>query len=183
LLLAWRQGNQAAFEELIPLVYDELRRLAHRQLRGERTNHTLQTAELVHETYLRLVDSSRVQWQNRAHFLAVAAQSMRRILVDAARSRQSLKRGGEQTRVALDAELTIAGAPNVDVVALDDALESLSRTDQRRSRVVELRFFGGLTVEETAAVLDVSPETVMRDWKVAKAWLFKQLNPAKPTAS
>jgi RNA polymerase sigma factor (TIGR02999 family) len=113
----------------------------------------------------------------------VAAQSMRRILVDAARSRQSLKRGGEQTRVALDAELTIAGAPNVDVVALDDALESLSRTDQRRSRVVELRFFGGLTVEETAAVLDVSPETVMRDWKVAKAWLFKQLNPAKPTAS
>jgi RNA polymerase sigma factor (TIGR02999 family) len=183
LLLAWRQGNQAAFEELIPLVYDELRRLAHRQLRGERTNHTLQTAELVHETYLRLVNSSRVQWQNRAHFLAVAAQSMRRILVDAARSRQSLKRGGEQTRVALDAELTIAGAPNVDVVALDDALESLFRTDQRRSRVVELRFFGGLTVEETAAVLDVSPETVMRDWKVAKAWLFKQLNPAKPTAS
>jgi RNA polymerase sigma factor (TIGR02999 family) len=182
LLLAWRQGNQAAFEELIPLVYDELRRLAHRQLQGERTNHTLQTAELVHETYLRLVDSSRVQWQNRAHFLAVAAQSMRRILVDAARSRQSLKRGGEQTRIALDAELTIAGAPNVDVVALDDALESLSRTDQRRSRVVELRFFGGLTVEETAAVLDVSPETVMRDWKVAKAWLFKQLNPAKPTA-
>jgi RNA polymerase sigma factor (TIGR02999 family) len=183
LLLAWREGNQAAFEELIPLVYDELRRLAHRQLRGERTNHTLQTAELVHETYLRLVDSSRVQWQNRAHFLAVAAQSMRRILVDAARSRQSLKRGGEQTRVALDAELTIAGAPNVDVAALDDALESLSRTDQRRSRVVELRFFGGLTVEETAAVLDVSPETVMRDWKVAKAWLFKQLNPARPTAS
>jgi RNA polymerase sigma factor (TIGR02999 family) len=183
LLLAWREGNQAAFEELIPLVYDELRRLAHRQLRGERTDHTLQTAELVHETYLRLVDSSRVQWQNRAHFLAVAAQSMRRILVDAARSRQSLKRGGEQTRVALDAELTIAGAPKVDVVALDDALESLSRTDQRRSRVVELRFFGGLTVEETAAVLDVSPETVMRDWKVAKAWLFKQLNPAKPTAS
>jgi RNA polymerase sigma factor (TIGR02999 family) len=182
LLLAWREGNQAAFEELIPLVYDELRRLAHRQLRGERTDHTLQTAELVHETYLRLVDSSRVQWQNRAHFLAVAAQSMRRILVDAARSRQSLKRGGEQTRVALDAELTIAGAPKVDVVALDDALESLSRTDQRRSRVVELRFFGGLTVEETAAVLDVSPETVMRDWKVAKAWLFKQLNPAKPTA-
>jgi RNA polymerase sigma factor (TIGR02999 family) len=183
LLLAWREGNHAAFEELIPLVYDELRRLAHRQLRGERTDHTLQTAELVHETYLRLVDSSRVQWQNRAHFLAVAAQSMRRILVDAARSRQSLKRGGEQTRVALDAELTIAGAPNVDVVALDDALESLSRMDQRRSRVVELRFFGGLTVEETAAVLDVSPETVMRDWKVAKAWLFKQLNPAKPTAS
>jgi RNA polymerase sigma factor (TIGR02999 family) len=183
LLLAWRQGNQSAFEELIPLVYDELRRLAHRQLRGERPNHTLQTAELVHETYLRLVDSSRVNWQNRAHFLAVAAQSMRRILVDAARSRQSLKRGGDQTRVALDAELTIAGAANVDVVALDDALEALSLADQRKSRVVELRFFGGLSVDETAEVLDISPETVMRDWKVAKAWLFKELNPARPSAS
>jgi RNA polymerase sigma factor (TIGR02999 family) len=183
LLLAWRQGNQSAFEELIPLVYDELRRLAHRQLRSERPNHTLQTAELVHETYLRLVDSSRVNWQNRAHFLAVAAQSMRRILVDAARSRQSLKRGGDQTRVALDAELTIAGAANVDVVALDDALEALSLADQRKSRVVELRFFGGLSVDETAEVLDISPETVMRDWKVAKAWLFKELNPARPSAS
>ena len=183
MLLAWRQGNQAAFEELIPLVYGELRRLAHRQLRGERTNHTLQTAELVHETYLRLVDSSRVQWQNRAHFLAVAAQSMRRILVDAARSRQSLKRGGEHTRVALDTELTIAGAPSVDVVALDDALEALASADPRRSRVVELRFFGGLSVEETAEVLEVSAETVMRDWKVAKAWLFKQLHPARPPMS
>jgi RNA polymerase sigma factor (TIGR02999 family) len=183
LLLAWRQGDQAAFEELIPLVYSELRRLAHRQLRGERANHTLQTGELVHETYLRLVDSSRVQWQNRAHFLAVAAQSMRRILVDAARARQSLKRGGELTRVALDSDLTIAGAPNVDVLALDDALETLAGADPRRSRVVELRFFGGLSVDETAEVLEVSPETVMRDWKVAKAWLFKQLNPAKPTAS
>jgi RNA polymerase sigma factor (TIGR02999 family) len=183
LLLAWRQGNQAAFEELIPLVYDELRRLAHRQLRGERTNHTLQTAELVHETYLRLVDSNRVNWQNRAHFLAVAAQSMRRILVDAARSRQSLKRGGDHTRVELDAELTIAGASSVDVVALDDALEALASADPRRSRVVELRFFGGLSVEETAEVLEVSAETVMRDWKVAKAWLFKQLHPARPPMS
>ena len=183
MLLAWRQGNQAAFEELIPLVYDELRRLAHRQLRGERPNHTLQTAELVHETYLRLVDSSRVNWQNRVHFLAVAAQAMRRILVDAARARQSLKRGGELTRVALDADLTIASAPHVDVVALDDALDTLAGADPRRSRVVELRFFGGLSVDETAEVLSVSPETVMRDWKVAKAWLFRQLNSANPSAS
>jgi RNA polymerase sigma factor (TIGR02999 family) len=178
LLLAWRQGDQSAFEQLIPLVYQELRRLAHGQLRGERRNHTLQTSELVHETYLRLVDSSRVHWQNRAHFLAVAAQSMRRILVDAARSRQSLKRGGEHTQVELDEELVIAEAPNVDLVALDDALNALAAVDQRRSRVVELRFFGGLSVEETGEVLDVSPDTVMRDWKVARAWLFKQLNSA-----
>jgi RNA polymerase sigma factor (TIGR02999 family) len=177
LLLAWRQGNQAAYDELVPLVYSELRRLAHRQLQRERRNHTLQTGELVHETYLKLVDSSRVQWQNRAHFLAVAAQAMRRILVDAARARQSLKRGGEHTRVPLDPELTIVGAPSVDLIALDDALNTLAVADQRRSRVVELRFFGGLSVEETGEVLDVSPETVMRDWKVAKAWLLKKLNP------
>jgi len=182
LLLAWRQGNHAAFEELIPVVYDELRRLAHRHLRGERRNPPLQTAELVHETYVRLVDSSRVQWQNRAHFFAVAAQCMRRILVDAARTRQSLKRGGDQARVELDADLTIAAAPSIDLVALDEALNGLAAVDERRSRVVELRFFGGLSVEETAGVLDVSPETVMRDWKVARAWLFKQLNSAAPPA-
>lgn len=177
LLLAWRQGDKSAFEELIPLVYDELRRLAHRQLRGERRHHTLQTAELVHETYLRLVDSSRVQWQNRVHFLAVVAQLMRRILVDAARARQSLKRGGDQARVPLDDSITIAGAPDLDLVALDDALNALAAADERRSRVVELRYFGGLSVEETAEVLNASPDTVMRDWKVAKAWLFKELNP------
>lgn len=180
LLLAWRQGNHSAFEELIPVVYDELRRLAHHHLRGERRNHTLQTAELVHETYVRLVDSSRVRWQNRAHFFAVAAQCMRRILVDAARARQALKRGGDHVRVDLDAELTLAEAPNLDLVALDEALHALAAMDDRRSRVVELRFFGGLSVEETAQLLEVSPETVMRDWKVAKAWLFKQLNPAAP---
>jgi RNA polymerase sigma factor (TIGR02999 family) len=178
LLLAWRQGNQSAFEELIPVVYDELRRLAHSHLRGER-HQTLQTADLVHETYVRLVDSSRVQWQNRAHFFAVAAQCMRRILVDAARARQSLKRGGDQVRVDLDADLTVTDAPNLDLVALDRALQTLGTMDERRGRVVELRFFGGLSVDETAQVLDVSPETVMRDWKVARAWLFKQLNPAK----
>ena len=150
LLLAWRQGNQSAFEELLPLVYDELRRMAHRQLRGER-QHTIQTADLVHETYFRLVDSSRVQWQNRAHFFAVAAQSMRRILVDAARARRSLKRGGDLTRVEMAPELTIGESPNVDLVALDDALTALARVDDRRACVVELRFFGGLTVEEAAS--------------------------------
>jgi RNA polymerase sigma factor (TIGR02999 family) len=180
LLLAWRQGSQSAFEELIPIVYDELRRLAHRHLRGERHNHTLQTAELVHETYFRLVDSSRVQWQNRGHFFAVAAQCMRRILVDGARARQSLKRGGDQTRVDLDAALTMADAPNIDLVALDEALNALSSVDARRGRVVELRFFAGLSVEQTAEALEVSAETVMRDWKVARAWLFRELNPTAP---
>jgi RNA polymerase sigma factor (TIGR02999 family) len=178
LLLAWRTGDQAAFEALMPLVYEELRRLAHRQLRNERPNHTLQTADLVNETYLRLVDSSRVQWQNRVHFLAVAGQAMRRILVDAARARRAQKRGGEQTRVPLDGALTIAAAANIDLIALDEALEALAAADERRSRVVELRFFGGLSVEETAAVLEISPDTVMRDWKVARAWLYQQLNPA-----
>jgi RNA polymerase sigma factor (TIGR02999 family) len=180
LLLAWRQGSQSAFEELIPIVYDELRRLAHRHVHGERRAHTLQTADLVHETYFRLVDSSRVRWQNRGHFFAVAAQCMRRILVDAARARQSLKRGGDQTRVDLDAALTMADAPNIDLVALDEALNALASVDARRGRVVELRFFAGLSVEQTAEVLEVSPETVMRDWKVARAWLFSQLNPTAP---
>jgi RNA polymerase sigma factor (TIGR02999 family) len=180
LLLAWRQGSQSAFDELIPIVYDELRRLAHRHLRGERRAHTLQTADLVHETYFRLVDSSRVQWQNRGHFFAVAAQCMRRILVDAARARQSLKRGGDQTRVDLDAALTLADAPDIDLVALDEALNALANVDARRGRAVELRFFAGLSVEQTAEVLEVSPETVMRDWKVARAWLFSQLNPTAP---
>ena len=177
LLLAWRHGNQAAFDQLVPLVYDELRRLAHNYLRAESGNQTLQTGELVHEAYLRLIDASKVPWQNRAHFFAIAATSMRRVLVDAARSRRSLKRGGDRVRVELDADLTIAEAPNVDLVALDDALNALSALDGRRGRVVELRFFGGLSVEETASALDVAPETVMRDWKVAKAWLFNQLNP------
>jgi RNA polymerase sigma factor (TIGR02999 family) len=177
LLLAWRRGNQAAYEQLVPLVYEELRRMAHQQLRRERRTHTLQTAELVNETYLRLVDANRVAWQNRAHFLAVAARSMRQILVDRARSRGARKRGGNQTQVALDPELTIAEAPDINLVALDDALTALAAADLRRSQVVELRFFGGLTVDEAAEVLGVSPETVMRDWKVAKAWLYRQLNP------
>jgi RNA polymerase sigma-70 factor, ECF subfamily len=174
LLLAWRGGDAAALERLMAVVYSELRRLAHRQLRGERSGQTLLTGDLVHETYLRLVDSSRVRWKNRAHFLAVAAQSMRRILVDAARTRNAQKRGGDQIRVVLDDGM-VASAAGVDLAALDDALKTLAEADPRRSQVVELRFFGGLSVDETAEALGVSPETVMRDWKVARAWLFGQL--------
>jgi len=174
LLLAWRAGDPAAFEALIPLVYDELRRIAHRQLAGER-HQTLQTVDLVHEVYVRLVDASQVHWQNRAHFLAVAARSMRRILVDAARERQAQKRGGDRSRVELEPDLVAALAADVDVLALDDALRELTEADPRRGQVVELRYFGGLTVEETAQVLEVSPDTVMRDWKVARAWLHHRL--------
>jgi RNA polymerase sigma-70 factor, ECF subfamily len=177
LLLAWREGDETALEKLIPLVYKDLRRLAHRHLHGERRNQSLQTTEIVHETYIRLVDAKKVRWQNRAHFLAVAAQLMRRILVDDARSRGALKRGGEHQHVSLDEGLTIAESPNINLVALDDALNTFASFDERKSRVVELRFFGGLSVEETAEVLSVSPETVMRDWKVAKAWLLKEMSP------
>ena len=174
LLLAWRAGDRAALEALIPLVYEELRQIAHRQLAGER-HQTLQTIDLVHEAYVRLVDASRVRWQNRAHFLAVAARSMRRILVDAARTRGAQKRGGDQSRVELEPDLVAALAPGIDVIALDEALSELAEADPRRGQVVELRYFGGLTVEETAQVLDVAPETVMRDWKVARAWLHARL--------
>jgi RNA polymerase sigma factor (TIGR02999 family) len=180
LLLAWRDGDTGAFDRLIPVVASELERLAHRYLRGESRQRTLQTADLVQETYLRLVDASRVDWQNRAHFFAIAARSMRRVLVDAARARQSLKRGGDRRQVELDSNVAITEAPEVNLVALDDALATLAALDERRGRVVELRFFGGLTIEETAAVLDVSPETVMRDWRVAKAWLFRYLGEAGP---
>jgi RNA polymerase sigma factor (TIGR02999 family) len=179
LLLAWRAGDRDAFEALIPLVYEELRHIAHRQLAGER-QQTLQTIDLVHEAYVRLVDASRVRWQNRAHFLAVAARSMRRILVDAARTRGAQKRGGDLSRVELEPDLVAALAPDVDVIALDEALSELAEADARRGNVVELRYFGGLTVEETAQVLDVAPETVMRDWKVARAWLHQRLTSRPP---
>ena len=177
LLLAWRAGDRAALEALIPLVYEELRQIAHRQLAGER-HQTLQTIDLVREAYVRLVDASRVRWQNRAHFLAVAARSMRRILVDAARTRGAQKRGGDQSGVELEPDLVAALAPGIDVIALDEALSELAEADPRRGQVVELRYFGGLTVEETAQVLDVAPETVMRDWKVARAWLHGRLTSA-----
>jgi RNA polymerase sigma-70 factor (ECF subfamily) len=180
LLQAWSEGDAAALQDLLPLVEGELHRLARRYMRGERHGHTLQPTALVNEAYLRLVGVSRIRWQNRGHFLAVAARAMRHILVDLARARGYQKRGGGVAAVPLDG-LDVAGAtPGPDVVALHDALEALAQFDARKSQVVELRYFGGLTVEETAEVLGVSPETVMRDWKFAKAWLLRQLSPDPP---
>jgi RNA polymerase sigma-70 factor, ECF subfamily len=175
LLLAWNGGDSDALGRLMPLVDDELRRLAHSYMARERSGHTLQTTALVNEAYLRLVDSSRVRWQNRAHFFAVSAQLMRRILVDFARARQKLKRGGDVVQVSLDDAGEISAERGPDLIALDDALKTLAAFDERKSRVVELRFFGGLSVEETAEVLEVSPVTVMRDWGMAKAWLLREL--------
>ena len=180
LLLAWGRGETSAVEALMPLVYDELRRLARGYMRRERAEHTLQPTALVNEAFLRLIEIRRVEWQNRAHFFAIAARCMRRILVDAARARQALKRGGDYMRVDLDADLAVSDAPNLDLIALDRALQTLAAMDERRERVVELRFFAGLSIDETAQLLDVSPETVMRDWTVARAWLFQQLGPAAP---
>jgi len=175
LLLAWNRGDDRALDQLMPLVQDELHRLAHRYIAGERPGHPLQTTALVNEAYLRLIDSSRVRWQNRAHFFAVSAQLMRRILVDVARARQKLKRGGGAIQVDLDEAAVIAQEPSADIVALDEALTTLAAFDERKSKVVELRFFGGLSVEETAEVLKVSAVTVMRDWGLAKAWLLREL--------
>ena len=175
LLIAWSEGDQAALEKLIPLVYQELRRLAKLYLKRERPGHSLQTTAIVHEAYLRLIDSSRVRWQNRAHFFAVSAQLMRRILVDFARSRRYLKRRGEAQHVSLGEALDIAEARGSALIALDDALLALARIDERKSRVVELRYFGGLSVEETAETLKVSTETVKRDWRLARTWLRREL--------
>jgi RNA polymerase sigma factor (TIGR02999 family) len=176
LLLAWSQGEPAALEKLVPLVHAELSRLAHHYMAGERTGHTLQTTALVNEAYLRLVDSSQVRWQNRAHFMAVSAQLMRRILVDFARSRNYLKRGAGAQQVPLDEAMVIPEAPDLDVVELDRALVALAAVDARKSQVVELRFFGGLTEEEAAEVLKVSPETVRRDLRLAKTWLLREMD-------
>ena len=170
----------SAFDELVPLVYRELRLLAHRYMRQERHDHMLQTTALVNEAYLRLIDVNRIQWQNRAHFLAVAAQTMRRILVEFARQRSRQKRGGSAIRVTLDDAGDTAPGKDADLVALSDALTTLATFDPRMSNVVELRFFGGLTVTETANVLNVSPETVMRDWKTAKVWLLRELRGTSP---
>lgn len=175
LLVAWSDGDPGALDKLIPLVHDELHRLAHRYMSGERTGHTLETTALVNEAYIRLIDSSRVQWQNRAHFFAVSAQLMRRILVDYARSHRSMKRGGGLPPVPLDNGLALSPDRDPDLVALDEALSRLAALDERKSRVVELRFFGGLAVEETAEVLGVSADTVMRDWRLAKAWLMREM--------
>ena len=176
LLLAWSRGDESALEKLIPLVYEELHRLAHGYMDRERAGHTLQTTALVNEAYLRLIDASQVRWQNRAHFFAVSAQLMRRVLVDFARSRNYQKRGGEAHQVSFDEALMVSQERSADLVALDDALTSLAAIDSRKSRVVELRFFGGLSVEEAAEVLQVSPDTVMRDWAFAKVWLLRELS-------
>jgi RNA polymerase sigma-70 factor (ECF subfamily) len=176
LLLAWRHGDQTALDQLMPLVYEELRRLAHHFMGHERPGHLLQTTALVNEAYLRLIDSSRVQWESRAHFLAVAGQLMRRVLVDAARERQSRKRGGEWVEVSLAEAVVVPERRGADFIALDDALDALAAMDQRKSEIVVMRFFGGLSVEETAAVLKVSPDTVMRDWGLAKVWLYRELS-------
>jgi RNA polymerase sigma factor (TIGR02999 family) len=176
LLLAWSRGQPSALDKLVPLVYEELHQLAHRYMAGERSGQSLQTTALVNEVYLRLVDCSRVQWQNRAHFFAVSAQLMRRILVDLARSRGYLKRGAGGRPLSIEHSPNILQQPDPNLVALDDALKALAAMDPRKGRVVELRFFGGLTAEETAEVLKVSPETVLRDWKLAKVWLLRELS-------
>lgn len=175
LLLAWGDGDESALTRLMPLVHGELRRMARRQMRRERDGHTLQTTALVNEVYLRLVDLSRVQWQDRAHFLAMSARLMRRVLVDHARSRGYLKRGGGAVRVSLTEALVVDDRRAPNLVALDDALDALAAVDERKSRVVEMRYFGGLSVAETAEALGVSPETVMRDWRLAKVWLLREL--------
>jgi RNA polymerase sigma factor (TIGR02999 family) len=176
LLLAWGEGEDGALEALTPIVYDELRRLARRALAGERSAPTLQATALVHEAFIRLVDVHRVRWQNRAHFYAVAAKLMRRVLVDLARTRLAQKRGGRAKKVTLDEALLVSNGHSGQVIAIDDALRQLARVDARKAQVVELRFFGGLSVDESAEVLKVSPETVMRDWKMAKVWLLRELS-------
>ena len=176
MLIAWSRGDSSVADRLMEAVYDDLRRKAAGILRHESPGHTLQPTALVNEAYLRLVDMSGVSWNDRAHFFAMSARLMRRILVDHARSRLYKKRGGGARPVTFDEGLTVASQPRPDLVALDEALEALARLDARKSRVVELRFFGGLGVEETAHALNVSPSTVMRDWRLAKAWLLKELD-------
>ena len=177
LLIKWRQGDAAALDRLIPLAYAELRRIAHRYMRDERRNHPLQTTALVHEAYLRLIDVKRVDWQSRNQFYAVSARMMRRILVEEARKRNADKRGADASHVAMDEALLPAPERGADVLALEDALERLEALDERKARVVELRCFAGLSVPETAEVLDVSEETVFRDWRMAKLWLRRELSP------
>jgi RNA polymerase sigma factor (TIGR02999 family) len=176
LLQAWGQGDEGALAQLAPLVENELHRLAHKYMSRERPGQTLQTTALVNEVYLRLIDTQQVSWQNRAHFFAISARMMRRILTDFARSRSYLKRGGEAVQVSWDEALVVSEEPDADIVAIDGALSQLAKVDPRKSQVVELRFFGGLSIEETAEVLKISQQTVMRDWKFAKAWLMRALS-------
>jgi RNA polymerase sigma factor (TIGR02999 family) len=180
LLLAWGRGDARAFDQLVPLVHDELRRLARRYMARERPGHTLQATALVNEAYLRLIEVRQVQWQNRAHFFAMSARTMRRILVEFARARGNEKRGGDIKKVSLDEALVVTKEPGQDLVALDDALTELAKVHRRKSRVVELRFFGGLSIEETAEALHVSVDTVKRDWRFAKLWLVRELKGERP---
>jgi RNA polymerase sigma factor (TIGR02999 family) len=175
LLVQWSGGDRNALEELMPLVYSELRKVAGRYLRRERSGHTLQCTALVNEAYLRLIDQHSVQWKNRAHFFGVAAEMIRRILVDYARSQHAQKRGADAPRISLDEAFGVGQSRDLDLVALDEALSHLKQIDERQCRVVELRFFAGLSVEETAEVMDISPATVKREWVTAKAWLFREL--------
>jgi RNA polymerase sigma-70 factor (ECF subfamily) len=176
LLIDWGNGNQAALDKLTPLVYEELRRLAHRYMSRERQGHTLQTTALVGEAYLRLAGAEGVRWQNRTHFFAISANLMRRILVDHARAHAYAKRGGGARRVTLDEAAVVSAESAAEVVALHEALDELARIDPRQSRIVELRYFGGLTIEETAQALDLSPATVKREWSTARAWLYKEIS-------
>jgi RNA polymerase sigma factor (TIGR02999 family) len=176
LLIAWNGGDKQALDKLLPVVYDELRRQAARYLRRERPGHTLQTTALIHEAYLRLIDQKSVQWQNRAQFFGIAAQMMRRILVDHARTKHRAKRGGSDVRVSLTDATSVTKDPDLNLVELDEALNRLEKIDPQQSKIVELRFFSGLNVEETAAALQISPATVKRDWKVAKAWLHREIS-------
>jgi RNA polymerase sigma factor (TIGR02999 family) len=175
LLLAWSEGNEDALQKLVPAVYQELRRLARYYLSRERAGHTLQATALVHEAYQKLIDTPKVHWRDRAHFFAICAQLMRRILVDHARSRGYLKRGGAVCLVPLEEAFAASSEPGKDVLAIDEALSALAEVDPRKAQVVELRFFGGLTAEETAEVLKISPESVLRDWRLAKSWLLREI--------
>jgi RNA polymerase sigma-70 factor (ECF subfamily) len=183
LLLAWNGGDDDALDKLMPLVYDELRKAAKRFLRREPAGHTLQSAALVNEVYLRLIDAKNVRWQDRAHFFAISARLMRRVLVEFARRRRQLKRGGDVHQISIEEALAFGQDQATDVVELDDALTALARLNLRQSRVVELRFFGGLTEEEIAEALQVSPRTVRNDWRVARAWLYRELNKGKDNDS
>jgi len=176
LLVDWGKGDAAALDRLTPLVYDELRRLARAYLRRERSDHTLQSTALVNEAWMRLIDQQRVEWRGRSHFFGIAAQMMRRILVDHARASKAEKRGAGAAKLSLDEAIALSGGADVELVALDDALNTLAELDSQQSRIVELRFFAGLSIEETAEALGISPATVKRDWVVAKGWLFRELS-------
>jgi len=176
LLVAWSDGDEAALDQLAPLVQTELRRLASHYMRQEREDHLLQTSALINEAYLRLIDWKSVRWQNRAHFFGVAARMMRRILVDFARQRPHIEKGAEARQISLEHALPLSGEKDSDLLALDEALEGLTRIDERKSRIVELRFFGGLSVDETAEVMRLAPVTVIREWNKAKAWLYRELS-------